>query len=303
MAGSPDDGRAGRPRLAVAVLRDPLRRRARPGGPARGVGARACSTTPPRRPRTSRWCWRTAAAPRAAACSTSCASSRRVTEVKSAPLTAREFPGFVVNELRARKVRIDPDAADFLIQAVGQDLRSLVGRDQPARQRLRGPAADRRDGQEVLRRPGRGQVVRGGRPHALRPDRQGARGAALGAGPRHRAGAGHQRDGRRPAQPGQVHVRAARDAQRRPDARGRGARPGSCDTLRASPTAGTSTASAGRSGRSPAPTPTSRARPATRRTRWRRWCLDVGARPASTRLGRLPGQAEGAVPDGVRRLS
>jgi DNA polymerase-3 subunit delta len=48
-----------------------------------------------------------------------------VTEVKSAPLTAREFPGFVVNELRGRKVRIDPDAAEFLIQAVGQDLRSL----------------------------------------------------------------------------------------------------------------------------------------------------------------------------------
>ena len=48
-----------------------------------------------------------------------------VTEVKSAPLTAREFPGFVVNELRGRSVRIDPDAADFLIQAVGQDLRSL----------------------------------------------------------------------------------------------------------------------------------------------------------------------------------
>jgi len=48
-----------------------------------------------------------------------------VTEVKSVPLTAREFPGFVVDQLRARKVRIDPDAADFLIQAVGQDLRSL----------------------------------------------------------------------------------------------------------------------------------------------------------------------------------
>src|SRR5438128_6306443 len=42
-----------------------------------------------------------------------------VTEVKSAPLTAREFPGFVVNELRSRQVRIDPDAADFLVQAVG----------------------------------------------------------------------------------------------------------------------------------------------------------------------------------------
>ncbi len=48
-----------------------------------------------------------------------------VTEVKSAPLTAREFPGFVVNELRSREVRIDPDAAAFLVQAVGQDLRSL----------------------------------------------------------------------------------------------------------------------------------------------------------------------------------
>jgi DNA polymerase-3 subunit delta len=48
-----------------------------------------------------------------------------VTEVKSAPLTAREFPGFVVNELRGRSGRIDPEAADFLIQAVGQDLRSL----------------------------------------------------------------------------------------------------------------------------------------------------------------------------------
>lgn len=48
-----------------------------------------------------------------------------VTEVKSVPLTSREFPGFVVNQLRSRQVRIDPDAADFLIQAVGQDLRSL----------------------------------------------------------------------------------------------------------------------------------------------------------------------------------
>jgi DNA polymerase III subunit delta len=48
-----------------------------------------------------------------------------VTEVKSVPLTARELPGFVVNQLRAREVRIEPDAAGFLIQAVGQDLRSL----------------------------------------------------------------------------------------------------------------------------------------------------------------------------------
>jgi DNA polymerase III subunit delta len=48
-----------------------------------------------------------------------------VTEVKTAALTAREYPGFVVNELRGHRVRIDPDAAAFLVQAVGQDLRSL----------------------------------------------------------------------------------------------------------------------------------------------------------------------------------
>lgn len=48
-----------------------------------------------------------------------------VTEVKSAALTAREFPNFVVAELRAHKVKIDQDAAAFLVQAVGQDLRSL----------------------------------------------------------------------------------------------------------------------------------------------------------------------------------
>jgi DNA polymerase-3 subunit delta len=48
-----------------------------------------------------------------------------VTEVKTAALTAREYPGFVVNELRGHKVKIDADAAAFLVQAVGQDLRSL----------------------------------------------------------------------------------------------------------------------------------------------------------------------------------
>ncbi len=49
-----------------------------------------------------------------------------VTEVKTAALTAREFPSFVVNELRGHKVKIDADAAAFLVQAVGQDLRSLA---------------------------------------------------------------------------------------------------------------------------------------------------------------------------------
>jgi len=48
-----------------------------------------------------------------------------VTEVKTAALTAREYPNYVTNELRGHKVKIDPDAAAFLVQAVGQDLRSL----------------------------------------------------------------------------------------------------------------------------------------------------------------------------------
>jgi DNA polymerase-3 subunit delta len=48
-----------------------------------------------------------------------------VTEVKSVSLKPSEFTGFVVNELRQLKVKIDGEAASFLVQAVGQDLRSL----------------------------------------------------------------------------------------------------------------------------------------------------------------------------------
>ena len=109
--------------------------------------------------------------------------------------------------------------------------------------------------------------------HALYGQRRrGAGGAALGAGPRHRAGAGHQRDGRWPAQPGQVHVGPARDARHRPDARGRCARLEAATPCVSSRTAGTPTAWAGPSAWSRGLMPTSRARPATRRTPWRRWC-------------------------------
>jgi DNA polymerase-3 subunit delta len=48
-----------------------------------------------------------------------------VTEMKSQPLTGRDFPQFVADELRGHQVRIDADAAEFLVQAVGQDLRGL----------------------------------------------------------------------------------------------------------------------------------------------------------------------------------
>src|SRR5690606_1988535 len=48
-----------------------------------------------------------------------------VNEVKSVALKANEFPRFVSAEARRLGSRIDDEAAAFLVQAVGQDLRSL----------------------------------------------------------------------------------------------------------------------------------------------------------------------------------
>lgn len=48
-----------------------------------------------------------------------------VTEVKSEALKASDFAGFVASEVRRHGARIDHEAADFLVGAVGQDLRSL----------------------------------------------------------------------------------------------------------------------------------------------------------------------------------
>jgi DNA polymerase-3 subunit delta len=49
-----------------------------------------------------------------------------VTEEKSAPLKPSEYPRFVAQEVRAHGGRIAEDAADLLVQAVGQDLRALA---------------------------------------------------------------------------------------------------------------------------------------------------------------------------------
>lgn len=49
-----------------------------------------------------------------------------VTEVKSGELKPSELPAFVANEVRSHGGRIDREAADVLLQAVGQDLRSLA---------------------------------------------------------------------------------------------------------------------------------------------------------------------------------
>src|SRR5687768_16381879 len=50
-----------------------------------------------------------------------------VTEVKSVALKQYEFPRFVANEVRAHGGRIAEDAAELLVQSVGQDLRALAG--------------------------------------------------------------------------------------------------------------------------------------------------------------------------------
>ncbi|MGC4112337.1 MAG: hypothetical protein QM747_18345 [Nocardioides sp.] len=49
-----------------------------------------------------------------------------VTEIKSEELRASEYPGFVVAEARVHGATIEPEAAAALVQAVGQDLRSLA---------------------------------------------------------------------------------------------------------------------------------------------------------------------------------
>ena len=49
-----------------------------------------------------------------------------VTEVKSEEMKASDFGGFVASEVRRHGGRIDPESAAFLVQAVGQDLRSLA---------------------------------------------------------------------------------------------------------------------------------------------------------------------------------
>lgn len=50
-----------------------------------------------------------------------------VIEQKTAEVRPSELPGFVAGEFRARGGGIEPEAASYLVQAVGQDLRALAG--------------------------------------------------------------------------------------------------------------------------------------------------------------------------------
>lgn len=49
-----------------------------------------------------------------------------VTEMKSQAIKGAEYTRFVTSEVRMHGSRLDDEAADFLVQAVGQDLRSLA---------------------------------------------------------------------------------------------------------------------------------------------------------------------------------
>ncbi len=53
--------------------------------------------------------------------------AKAVAELKSEAVKSFEFPRFVVSEARRYGGRFDDDAADLLVQAVGQDLRALAG--------------------------------------------------------------------------------------------------------------------------------------------------------------------------------
>ena len=137
----------------------------------------------------------------------------RVVEIKSASLRPSELPGFVGQELRGHGARIEPDAAEFLVQAVGQDLRSLAAAAHQLASDFEGTTLTT----EIVKR------YFGGRARPLRAGRQGAGGAALGAGARHRAGPGHKRARGQPARAGALHGRPAGDARQRPGPRGGGA--------------------------------------------------------------------------------
>ena len=180
--------------------------------------------------------------------------------------------------------RIDQDAADFLVQAVGQDLRSLaaaasqLANDFPGQPLTVDEVKQYFGGRAEAKSFAVADAAFWGRPRSR------ARGAALGA-----RRAGPRRcwsPARSPAAPAAwpSYMAAPRGhARGRPGPRGRRARRGSCAPSATSPAAGPTPGSPARSGRSRRPTPTSRARPATRRTRWSGWCSTVADRAARPR--------------------
>ena len=225
-----------------------------------------------RRPRTSRWCSSTAAAQKGSGVLNKLRKLGRVTESKSGELRPSEFPGFVAAEVRRHGAEHRPGGCGRARPGRGPGPALAVRSGPPADQRLPGRAAHRRQGQAVLRWSGRGEVVRRGRRGVLRPPGGGPRGAALGAGRRHAAGPGHERVRRRCPGPGPLQGRSAGDARGRPGPRGGRAAVEAAHPPRPVPRLVGRRRSPARSGRSPRPTPTSRAPRAMRRTPSSAWC-------------------------------
>ena len=174
--------------------------------------------------------------------------------------------GFVTSEVAAHGAKIDPDAAAFLVQAVGSDLRSLAA----AADQLTNDFPGEQLTVEKVQRyfGGRAEAksfavadaaFAGKRALALEELRWALDGGTA-------VGAGDLRDGGLGAQPGPLPRLPARGAATATWPATSASRRGRCARSATSPARGAPTGSPPRCGRWPWPTPTSRARPTTRPT-------------------------------------
>ena len=195
-----------------------------------------------------------------------------VEEVKSVELRPWEVAGFVGAEVKSHGGRIDKEAAQALVQAVGQDLRALAG----AADQLVADCDGKPITVELVRRyfggraEGKSFVIAdaafAGRRQAALEELRWALTTGVPTTFVTSAFAGSAR--------GLARYTSAMKNQKETDlAREVGVPPWKLKELRAQ-SQGWSRPRAwpGRSGPSPRPTPTSRARPATRATPWSGWC-------------------------------
>ena len=194
------------------------------------------------------------------------------TVVDCPPVKPWELPQFVSAEAKRLDAPIEPGAAQFLVDAVGHDLRALAA---AVRQLLADSEGGRLTADQVRRYfGGRSEVTSFAVADAALAGRTGLAmeqlrwalstgvapvlvTSALAAGVRGLGQAGHRRRG---------------SAGGRPGPGGRGAALEAEDHAGPGPGLGRRRAWRTRCRRSRSPTPRSRARPTTRRSRWSGWC-------------------------------
>ena len=211
-----------------------------------------------------------AGGPRAAGVLTKLRKLPTVTEHKSAELRPSEFPRFVAAEVQRPGARIDDDAACVLVQAVGQDLRSLAAAAHQLASDFPGEPSEGRGSSSTSAAGPRPSRSRSPTPRSPAAARRRSRSCAGRSTPARRRCWSPALRGRG-ARSGPLQGRPAGHARGRPGPRGRRT-PWKLRSCASSPAAGARPGWPGRSGRSPRPTPTSRARPATRPTRSSDWC-------------------------------